>query len=135
MTGYRPTPTFLGSLGMIFVLLAIMFSCEPAHAEFEIAPFATGAFEYQIDSRSSQLLATGCINYDQFRICTGDNPRADFKVGAEFSFGDWRNKWYIPVFQTGWRHRSNWFTGPPFNDEPEIHSESLFLEFKLGGLR
>jgi hypothetical protein len=121
---------------LAMLVLASYLWTDTAHAEFEIAPFATGTFEYQF--RGDRLLTPGCTTYPELnnvRICTGKNPRAEFKLGFEFAFGDWRNKWYIPTFQAGYKHESNWFTGAPFNDEPELFAEKLFLEFRFGGLR
>jgi hypothetical protein len=101
----------------------------------EGAFFVTGTVEYQLDSLTDPLIRTGCHMSGPTRICTGKNPLAEFKIGYEFAFGDWRNHWWIPVFQTGWKHESHWFQGQPFNDEPETHAEKLFLEFRFGGLR
>ena len=103
--------------------------------------FVTSTFEYQLDGLSDPIVRKGChqiITGDQTTSwCNGDNPAAEFKIGYEFSFGDWRseNKNHIPIIQIGWKHRSHWFNGWPFNRKGETHSEALYLEFKWGGLR
>lgn len=145
-------------LVLIFATI-VAFSSTPALAEFEGAWFLTGTMEHQIDFLSNRLVRTGCNNYSfpmnftdrhgntiglghysgpaivSFGACTGNNPFAEFKIGYEFAFGDWRNKWYIPVIQFGWKHESHWFDGIPFNDHPETFAEKIFLEFRFGGLR
>jgi len=126
-------------VGVLFGLLLII-ATTPTHAA-EGAFFATGSFDYQI--AGSDLLEPGCTTYDQltftngtaFELCTGSNPRAEFKLGYEFAFGDFRNHWFLPIIQLGYKHESNWASGPPFNDEKELWSDSVFLEFKFGGLR
>jgi len=112
----------------------LIFSCQPATAA-EGEWFLTGSFEYQIDSRSDSFLQTGCTYYDRMSICHGRNPGSEVKMGYEFAFGDWRSRWYVPIFQVGWKHRSHLFEGAPFNDNPETHTEAIFLAFSLGGLR
>lgn len=120
------------SITFFLVLMVPSFAC----ADAEVAFFLTGTFEYQLNALSDPLLRTGCTSYSLGELCTGRNPRAEFKLGAEFAFGDWHNKpWRWPIYQFGYKHRSAWFSGKPFNDEGEFHSESLFLEFKFGGLR
>lgn len=121
----------------------LLFVATSADAETEGAFFASGSFDYQF--QGSDILEPGCTTYPdltfqsgrEFELCTGDNPRGEFKLGYEFAFGNWRDKWYSPVFQFGYRHRSNWFTGAPFGDagEPELWSDFVYLEFKVGGLR
>ncbi len=143
---------------LIFATIVAM-SSTPALAETEGAWFLTAAVEYQLDSLSSPLIGTGCNKYDfpmylydrhgntignghytgpataSFGYCTGNNPLAEFKLGYEFAFGDWRNKWYLPVMQFGWKHESHWFDGRPFNNNAETWAEKIFLEFRFGGLR
>jgi len=125
----------------MLVLLTGYIWTDTAEAA-EGAFFATGAFEYQF--AGDKLLTPGCTTYDNLayrdtgnslRICTGKNPRAEFKLGYEFAFGDFRNHWWLPIFQVGYKHESNWLSGAPFNDEREMWSDKLFLEFKFGGLR
>ncbi len=116
----------------LILITLFTLSVNTAHAETEGAWFLTGSMEHQINFLSSPLVRTGCNNFD---VCTGNNPLAEFKIGYDFAFGDWRNKWYIPVIQFGWKHESHWFDGIPFNDHPETFAEKIFLEFRFGGLR
>ena len=128
---------------LTIILLAGTVWLSPGAAEAaEGAFFATGAFEYQF--AGDRLLTPGCNLRPEFKwsddgagviFCTGKNPRAEFKLGYEFAFGDFRNHWWLPIFQFGYKHESNWFSGKPFNDDREMWSDKLFLEFKFGGLR
>ena len=106
---------------------------------FEIEPVFVAGAEYQLDKYTDFWLHKGCRSYPipnpEFEVCMGRNPGAEFRLGAEFAFGDWRSKWYVPVFQAGWKHRSHFRDGRPFNKLAETHSEGLFLELRLGGLR
>jgi len=124
----------------ITIIVGYMWTdVHAAEGEF----FATASFDYQFNS--VQWLEPGCTVYDDLvntnvggnlKVCTGKNPRAEFKLGYEFAFGDFRNHKWLPIMQFGYKHRSNWFTGAPFNDDKfEIAADFIFLEFKIGGLR
>lgn len=109
----------------------------------EGAFFGTASFEHQF--QGSDILEPGCTTHDDLwninagdylTVCTGQNPRAEFKLGYEFAFGNFRKNKWLPIMQLGYKHRSNWFSGAPFNDRKlEISQDFIYLEFKLGGLR
>ena len=126
---------------ILTTLILISFMWTDAKAA-EGSFFATASFDYQFDS--IPLLRPGCNVYPDFKnadggslkYCTGNNPRAEFKLGYEFAFGSFRNNAWLPIMQIGLKHRSNWFTGAPFTDDKlELAANFVFLEFKIGGLR
>ena len=121
-----------------FMLVFLSSTALAAEGAF----FATASADYQISG--SDILAPGCTVYPQltferggseFEMCTGSNPRAEFKLGYEFAFGDFRNNRLLPIIQFGYKHKSNWASGFPFNKDLEIWSDSVFLEFRIGGIR
>lgn len=130
---------------ILLIATFVAMLSTPALAETDGAFFAAGSIEHQFNG--DDFLTPGCTFYPHpvpkykystspgITVCTGNNPRAEFKLGYEFAFGDWRDKWYVPILQLGFKHESNWFSGPPFNEDRELWSNSWFLEFKLGGLR
>lgn len=128
-----------GGGGLLFILmmwfLLVVLMTPPAGAA-DFALYAKGGFDYQLDEYTDVWLHKGCQTFnDVTEVCMGENPGFAGELGVEFAFGDYEDKWYIPVFSFGWRHRSHWFQGGPFNDEPETYSENIFFDFKFGGLR
>lgn len=118
---------------MLVSLIVLVLSWD---VDAQTETFVTLSIEHQLDRQSSELIQTGCTTYSTFEICTGHNPLAEFKLGIEIVADDYRIRpWGSPVLQIGWKHRSHWFDGKPFNDNPETHSEALFLELKFGGVR
>lgn len=127
--------------GMFLALSMVIGINEAAAAEGEW--FATASFDHQF--AGSATSEPGCTTHDNLwnintadylTICTGDNPRAEFKLGYEFAFGNFRKNKWLPIMQIGYKHRSNWLTGFPFNDDKlEAATEYVFLEFKIGGIR
>lgn len=121
---------------ILFALLAGYLWTDNAHADeplIEWAPVFTVAADWTINS--DIWLEPGCNDIAGLNVCQGRDPWADLFLGAEFAHRDWREHWYIPVFQLGVRHRSHWRDGGPWNDRPESWAEYISLEFRLGGLR
>lgn len=113
---------------LIFILLilsSISFNTEA----FDGSLFATTAAEHYF--AGTPVIRPGCNS----SRCTGHNPRAETKIGYEFAFGGWKDNKWSPIFQIGYKHRSVFFSGTPFNNRNEIRSENIFIEVKIGGLR
>lgn len=141
----RNTKKLIDNISLTLIVFGCVSGAKAASLlddiKFESAVFITASFEHQYEG--SPILEPGCTTHDNLywgngknaTICTGENPKAEFTAGVEFSLGDWRNNPWIPIFQLGIKHESQWFTGPPFNDEAEFHAEKVYIQIKLGGLR
>lgn len=121
------------------MLIALIFCGLHQNANAaEGAFFFNATIEYQLDDMTDPFLRTGCTDYgfqSEVHVCTGRNPRNELSGGYEFAFGDFRKKWYLPIIQVGYKHRSGIRDGSPFNNRPEMFQDLLFIGFKLGGLR
>jgi hypothetical protein len=135
--------TLIKRLLLVILACTVIIEVDKAHAGWEFAPYAVGSLDYQINSLSSEYLRTDCKGRvylgnpggEYVDICRGRNPLGELQIGVEFAPGSWREKWYVPVFRAGWRHRSHLPDGVPFNNRPEVASEAIMFELKIGGLR
>lgn len=131
------TELYLLRFFVIAQSLIILMSPSICRADWEAKPYGALSVDYQFNSASAPYLRTDCKArfQDITRICRGTNPLGGWQLGLEFAHESWRSKWYVPVFRAGWRHQSHAFDGSPFNNKPEVWSESFMLEAKFGGLR